>query len=791
MERLRLCLLGPFQALLAGKPITGFESNKSRALLAYLATESSRPHSREVVAELLWPDRPQGVALANLRHTLADLRTTIGDHDAAQPCVLAAHQTLQFNPANLASGDVLVDVARFEALLTSGAGATLAACDEAAALYCGHFLQGFTLDGCSEFEAWLVLQRERCNHLATQALARLAHHDTVKDDYAQGAHWTQRLLELDPWNEDVHRQLMWLLAACGERAAALRQYDACARMLAAEFAMEPQPATLILADRIHAGARDLGAFPGSSDNPDAHHGVSPSGSSGVQQLPGAGGNGGADAGRIAHNLPVTATPLVGRKRELAEIAQTLAAPGCRLLTIVGPGGIGKTRLAVETARCEAPRFRDGAWFVDLAPAERAAVLPSVLLRRLDAPESGPADARERLIAYVAPKHMLLVLDNFEHLLEGADLVAEMVAAAPALQIMVTSRARLHLKEEWLHPVDGMDRPPARGAIPAELQAVHTKELAQLEQGAAVPIEQAADLAVDLAAYDATRLFLACVRRLQPGFTPSPEEAQLIAEICRRLEGMPLAIELAASWIRSLSLDALAAEVERGLQRLETSLRNVPPRHRSMAAVFDQSWRLLSEREQAILRGLSVFRGGALREAACAVTGAELADLSRLVDASWLRLGRDGRYTIHELVRQYCEARLAEAAASGNLNEDDEVRRRHCAWFARFLCEQSRRMNYHQGVVTGVMAEFGNLRAAWQWGVEHGQMEMARDMALSLYFIGDMLGWYHVAIQAYAPIIAKLETIVATVATPPAERSGARVVWAGSNTRRAFSLSIWA
>ncbi len=383
--------------------------------------------------------------------------------------------------------------------------------------------------------------------------------------------------------------------------------------------------------------------------------------------------------------------------------------------------------------------------------------------------------RQRLIAYLAPKHMLLVLDNFEHLLEGADLVAEMAAAAPALQIVVTSRARLNLSEEWLHPLDGMGLPPTHGAIPAALQAVNTEQRAQPEQGVDVPIGHLPDLPVDLAAYDATRLFLACVRRLQPGFAPSPEEAQLVAEICRHLEGMPLAIELAASWIRSLSLRALAAEVTRGLQRLETSLRNVPPRHRSMAAVFDRSWRLLSDRERAILRGLSVFRGGATQAAAAEVTGAAPEDLGRLIDASWLRLGRDGRYEIHELVRQYCAARLAEDTQSGNANDEDVVRRRHCTWFGEFLKVQSRRMNYHKEIVAVLMADFGNLQAAWQWGVEHGQMEMARDMALSLFFISEMLGWYHFAMQAYAPIIASLTRIVAAPATPPAVRNGARVV----------------
>ena len=330
----------------------------------------------------------------------------------------------------------------------------------------------------------------------------------------------------------------------------------------------------------------------------------------------------------AHNLPVEATPLVGRTRELAAgCPGPGTSPDCRLLTIVGPGGIGKTRLAVEIAQSEAGRFRDGAWFVDLAPANAAAVLPTVLLKRLDVPGSGAADARQRLLAYLAAKQMLLVLDNFEHLLDGADLVAGDVGRGAGAE----------------DPGD-LARPaqPARGVAAARWEAWNCRRPAhraglQLRHRCGCSLPQArwphrqcgADR-LDLAAFDATRLFLQCVRRLQPDFAPDAEEAQLIAEICRRLEGMPLAIELAASWIRSLSLRALAAEVASGLQQLETPLRDVPPRHRSMAAVFDQSWRLLSAREQAILRGLSVFRGGATQEAAAEVTGARAGPIS----AAW-------------------------------------------------------------------------------------------------------------------------------------------------------------
>ncbi len=301
MERFRLCLLGPFQALLAGKPITGFESNKTRALLAYLAVENSRPHPREFLAELLWPERPQGVALANLRHTLADLRTAIADHDAVQPCLLVTHQTLQFDPACLASGAAFVDVARFGAHMAGGAGASLAACEEAAGLYGGPFLHGFDLDGSPEFEAWLVLQRERCDYLAGQALARLVRSCVDGGSYAEGVRWGQRRLDIQSWNEEVHRQLIWLLAQSGARGAALHQYESSTRVLAEELGVPPAPATDLLAQRIREGGGDLGPFP------------CPEGPQVELRSPT------AEAGDN-HDMAVEATPLVGRTRELAAAA---------------------------------------------------------------------------------------------------------------------------------------------------------------------------------------------------------------------------------------------------------------------------------------------------------------------------------------------------------------------------------------------------------------------------------------------------------------------------------------
>jgi len=578
--------------------------------------------------------------------------------------------------------------------------------------------------------------RERVDRMAGQALARLVRRCVEQGDVALAVQWAHRQLDLEPWNEDAHRQLMWLLAQSGQRAAALHQYDLCTQMLAAELDVAPQPNTHALAERIRTGESDLGAVPGLDGRPLVAAAVS-------TRLAG------------VHHLPTPATPFVGRGHELTRIVERLTSAECRLLTIVGPGGIGKTRLVVEVSKALASRVADGVWFIDLAPAT-VAVLPAMLLQRLNAPETGSADARQRLMAYLADKEMLLVLDNFEHLVEDAGLATELLAAAPAIKILATSRASLRLQEEWLEPLTGMETPP-----PAALQIdPHSNRPELLES------------APDLGAYDATRLFLQCIHRFQPDFAPDDADARLIAQLCRQLEGMPLGIELTAAWMRSLPLSALAVEVASGLPHLETPLRDVPARHRSMSAVFDQSWKLLSAHEQQVLRALSLFRGGFTQDAAARVAGAERVDLARLIDASWLRLRSDGRYDMHELVRQYCAMRLTNDTE--NQAHGEEIQQRHCAYYGEFLAGQVVRMNYHKGVMADVMAEFGNLQSAWQWGVEHGEMGIAHDMALGLFFIAEMLGWYHFVIQSYAPIIATLETMVEDGAAPEAQRRDAAV-----------------
>jgi predicted ATPase/DNA-binding SARP family transcriptional activator len=707
MAHLSLSLLGPFQALLDDRPITEFESARARALLAYLAVEQAQPQRRDALVELFWPEQPSGSGLANLRHTLANLRKAIDDQHAAPPVLLVTSESIQFNPAS----DAFVDLQHFYSLLAHDP--TPAALQEVMALYRGRVMDGFILDGSPDFELWLLVLRERVDSLIGHALARLVRIAVQQADFTQALHWTERQLALDPLNEDVQMQHVWLLAHSGQRSAALRQYELARLLLQKELDVEPQEAMQSLVARIRAGSHDLGVVYGQDGKPLV---LLPPPSAPVTQA----------APTPTIHLPTPPTPFIGRERELALVAERLADPACRLLTIVGPGGMGKTRLAIQSAAASQEHFPDGVFFVELTAVGSTEQMPAVILSALGAPRGG-LDLRRHLLETLRLRRMLLVLDNFEHLLEGADLLVELAQAAPLVKVLATSRARLNLREEWLLPLEGLDLPPAA-------------------DGQVAPAHTPALVTADLESFDASRLFLHCARRLQPTFHPSPGDIAAILHICRLLDGLPLGIELAATWVRSAPLHQIAHEIEHGLSFLSTSLRNIPTRHRSMSAVFDHSWRLLGARQRTILRQLSVFRGGCSGAAAEAVAGATLGDLAGLVDASWLRLRGDGRYEMHELMRQYCEEKLdAEHDAPDGQEGDglgepaEEVRRRHCVYYANMVGAEDQALNWRAEPVAIFRADFGNLQAAWRWAVEHGDLVAMKQMLIGLTYFADMTG----------------------------------------------------
>ncbi|MCO5211310.1 MAG: tetratricopeptide repeat protein [Caldilinea sp.] len=401
---------------------------------------------------------------------------------------------------------------------------------------------------------------------------------------------------------------------------------------------------------------------------------------------------------FTHNLPVQHTSFVGRESEIAEIVALLDDEYCRLVTLLGPGGIGKTRLALkaaeglmqaggEGAACPYP---DGLYFVSLQPAASAAQIVSAIIAALDwhPPERGNPTAE--LLAHLRDKRLLLILDNFEHLVAEAALVQELLHGAPNVKIVVTSREVLNLAEEWLFAVGGM-------ALPAEDAAEG--------DGDAPPTS------------DAVTLFVQRAQRVRRHFALAEDQVDVV-RICRLVEGMPLAIELAAAWLRSLACAEIAAELQRGLEILHSDQLGIPDRHRAMRVVFDHSWQLLDQDERELLKALSVFQGGFLREAAEAVAGATPTLLAALADKSMLRMTAEGRYSIHELQRQDAAERLAHSGERGVA-----IRNRHSSYYLHFITHprQSYFGEESKRLVAAIDAEIGNILAAWYWAVDHDRI----------------------------------------------------------------------
>jgi predicted ATPase len=329
-----------------------------------------------------------------------------------------------------------------------------------------------------------------------------------------------------------------------------------------------------------------------------------------------------------NNLPRQPTPLVGREEELVEIAELFSKPDCCLLTLVAPGGMGKTRLGLQATAEQSDFFRHGVYFVPLAGVTSSENLPATIAAALNLSFYGAEDLESQLQSYLHEKQLLLLLDNFEHLIDGAGTVADILSIAPEVKILVTSRERLRLQAEWTFEVTGLPVP---------------------ENGSLEAAEE----------YGAVELFLQSAHRAQPGFSPSPEDLQAIVRICRLVDGMPLALELAAAWVNTLNCKEIAAEIQQDLDLLATEMHDVPRRQRSIRAVFDHSWNDLSTAEQSSFKQLSVFRGGFNRLGAQEVAGATLRILSALINKSLLTRDDAGRFQIHELVRQYAAEKLGE------------------------------------------------------------------------------------------------------------------------------------
>ncbi len=405
-----------------------------------------------------------------------------------------------------------------------------------------------------------------------------------------------------------------------------------------------------------------------------------------------------------NNLPAFPTPFIGRADEISELSQLLDNPDCRLLTLIGLGGIGKTRLAVEVAQRVQTNFPDGVFFVPLQPLQAPNQIIMTVLNAIDLKVVGNPHAD--LLAYMGEKQLLLVIDNFEHLLDGVDLLSEILSAAPRVKILTTSREALNLQEEWLRQIHGLTYPAS--GISA---VVHT--------------------------YSALQLFYDRSHRLRGDIDFAAQHDDIV-RICQLVEGMPLALELAAGWVKTLSCRDIADELQQSQAILAARVQNAATRHHSMQTVFDHSWHMLTVHEQIVLRRFAVFRGGCTREAAEQVTGSTLNELTSLVEKSLLRHDpASGRYDMHELLRQYADEQRI-LAGDGN-----EVSDSHATYFMTYLSKREQDMKGRRqlAALNEIKADFENIRVAWYWTLATKNYSGLEQATESLFHFCEMQGWF--------------------------------------------------
>lgn len=692
MAKLEMRFLGGLSLSQDGIPLVGFSSEKGKALLCYL-TVTGRPHARTSLTGLLWPERSEENARASLRKLLSELRKHVPAY------LVATRQTVAIDPDT----PVWVDAIQFERSAASAE--NIADLQEAIALYRGDFLDQFFLPDAPAFDRWVLSQRVRLRLMAIEALHSLAFRLAAQQDYESAITYARQLLDIEPWRESGHRELMRYLALNGQRSAALRQYEMCRRILDDELSAAPSSTTADLYEQIKANQvvpvlvneRWRESVVGRSENNVDGHSVPPSPVLTRHALP-------------PHNLPAQTTPLIGRTEELAQLMQLLAQPDKRLVTIVAAGGMGKTRLALAAARkqLKTRSYANGVFMISLAPLSHAAALLPALAEALTFTfQSHQARSpRQQILDYLAGKQMLLLFDNFEHLLDEAGLVDAILQAAAGVKVLVTSREPLRLYTEQLFPLAGLSFNETRVALE--------------------------DAAVEL--------FLHCVRRFRPDLIINQHDLVHLTTICRHLTGMPLGLELAATWVDTLPLSHIATELHQGLDLLETDLRNVPERQRSMRAVIDASWQRLNETEQRIFAGLSGFRRGFTRDAAAAVCAPEMSTsflrrvLVRLTRQSFLNYNPTiDRYEIHELMRQYGDERLKRDPSAAHLTHD-----RHSTYFCALLEAQAE--NWHTDrqleTVAIVTQEAENVQLAWQWALAQKEWKRLSGMleSLKLYYV---------------------------------------------------------
>ena len=601
---MKISLLGSMQVLNGGDSAE-FRTDAERILFAYLAAHQGTLLRRDSLAHLLSPDRPDKEALTYLRNRLTRLRSAIGDNDASPPWLLIDRKQIGLRNGS----DITIDVMTFDTLLAAvdmhphrelaGCAVCLDRLRQAVALYRGELLTGLNFPS-ETWEGWLLGQREHYQQAALEAMTLL------RDALIERGEWDEvlaialRQLSAESWLEAAHRAVMMAHAHLGDRAAAIAQFEQCKQLLWDELGVAPELETAELLGRLKGEGRRMKE----------------------EKIP-------HFSSTVPDNLPVQMSPFFGRESEKAQVLELLVDPNHRLVTLVGAGGIGKTRLSLEVAQAVKASFPDGVWFVGMADKEEGAERLKIAVGEavgLNADADGKQLSGDQVIAILRDKRMLLIFDNSEVVLEALSFVPQWLQRAPGIAILASSREPLNFEMESVVLLEGL------------------------------PLDVA------------EALFAERGKKARADFLVSAENQPPVQQICSMVGGSPLGIALAAAWLRRRSLAQIISSINESLDFLSSRMRDIDPRHRSMRAVFETSWQLLAPEEQVVFAALSVFPGTFSEEAAAAIGGAALFDLDALCEKSLLvQQQEQERYAMHGLIRQFAMEKLRKGGNSAEID----------------------------------------------------------------------------------------------------------------------------
>ena len=679
METLRAQLLGAARITVSARSLT-FVDDKRYQLLAYLACKADWV-GREQLAFLFWPETDTQNARKNLRHLIQRVRGL---------------DWLEGFDAEVEHLRWLVssDVTEFRHALEQSDW------DEALALYGGPLLDGVQADDSPGFAHWLESERASLQDRWRAAALHQARTLQEHGEHAGALHVLESLLEHDPLDEDALDQFMHTAAEAGQRGTALRAFEGFARRLDQELNLPP-PTNL---ERLAASIRAHEAAPMQSTLVQVAV---------VDRL--------VDASPSARPLPLSLTPFVGRELVLAELTNALEERKHHLITLVGPGGVGKTRVALQIAHEQ--RVHQDVGFVNLVPLSTPSAIPTAMADTIGLSLKGKDAPLVQVIQHIGARRMLLVIDNFEHLITGGTYLNELLQQCPNLVMLVTSREPLGLLGEQVLPIEAFPVP--------ENTAVRPEDIPSLE---------------------AVQLFVQHARRVRPDFHLSEENMTPVLEVCRLVDGLPLGIELAAVWVRALPVAEIAAEIAGNLDALESRSTGLAERHHSIRAAFEHTWGLLTPEEQRALRWLSVFRGGFSREAVRQAARIPLPVLGSLIDKSLLGLNTQGRYRRHRLLHQFTQEKLAE-----NPSEAATARAQHGEYYFGVLQNglDGIRGPRSRAALEMLETELENIRAAWRWAVDGHRLQRLKAGTEALMRFFDARGRFLEAIDLFGEAIAKL------------------------------------